>query len=116
MERGDGYATIPTNIVFGEFSQAAFDNVDYGQESASQHVTNTVTYQYCRNGEFNQHLLSQMSSRERRRFSIKIVPEPLLTVTGNKKPTLLCYFRSTQIKSSINKDLSDERKAMWKKI
>ena len=32
IERGDGNATIPTNIIFGEFAQAAFDNADYGEE------------------------------------------------------------------------------------
>ena len=52
IERGDGYATISTNTVFGECAQAAFDNADYGQENASQHITITVQYQYCRNGEF----------------------------------------------------------------
>ena len=56
-----------------------------------------------------------MSTGKGRKRSIKIVPEPLLTVTTNKKPTLPCYFRSTQIKSPINKDLSDKRKAMWDK-
>ena len=71
-------------LFFGEFAQAAFDNADYGQENASQHVTTTVIYQYCRNGEFNQHVLPQMSSGKGRRRSIKIVPEPLLTVTANK--------------------------------
>ena len=95
IERCDGYATIPTNIVFGEFAKAAFDSADYGQENASQHVTSTVIYQYCRNGELNQHVLPQMSSGKGRRHSIKIVPEPLLVVTANKKPTLPCYFRST---------------------
>ena len=45
IERGEGYATIPTNIVFGEFAQAAFDNADCGNENALQHVTNTVIYQ-----------------------------------------------------------------------
>ena len=53
IERGDEYATMPTNIIFGEFAQAAFDNADYGQEDASQHVTNAVIYQYCHSGEFN---------------------------------------------------------------
>ena len=62
IERGDGYAIIPTNVVYGEFAQAAFDNADYGQENASQHVTNTAIYQYCRNGEFSRHILPQMSS------------------------------------------------------
>ena len=89
IERGDGYATVPTNIAFSEFAQAAFDNADYGQENASQHVTTPVIYQYCRNGEFNQHVLPQMSSGKGRRRSIKIVPEPLLTVTANK--TLLFH-------------------------
>ena len=115
IERGDGNATIPTNIVLGEFAQVAFDNEDYGQENVSQHVTNTVIYQYCPDGEFNQHVFPQMSSGKGRRRSIKIVPEPLLTVTANKKPTLPCYFRSTQIKSLINNDLSHKRKAMWEK-
>ena len=49
-------------FVFGEFSQTAFDNADYGQENTSQHVTKTVIYRYCGNGEFNQHVLPQMSS------------------------------------------------------
>ena len=71
IERGDGYATVPTNIVFGEFSKAAFDNADYDEENASQHVTNTVIYQYCRNGEFNQHVLPHMSPGKRWRRSIK---------------------------------------------
>ena len=58
IERSDGYATISTNIVFGECAQAAFDNAYYGQENASQHVTNTVIYQYRRNGEFKVTLFS----------------------------------------------------------
>ena len=58
IERGDGYATISTNIVFSECAQAAFDNANYGQENASQHVTNTVIYQYCRNGELKVILFS----------------------------------------------------------
>ena len=57
IERGDGYATISTNM-FKYCAQATFDNVDYGVENASQHVTNTVIYQYCRNGEFKVILFS----------------------------------------------------------
>ena len=41
----DGYATVPSNIVPGVFTQAAADNGDYGQENSSQHVTNIVLYQ-----------------------------------------------------------------------
>ena len=51
IEEGDGYATVPTNIIPDVFTQAAFDNGDYGQENASQHVTNTVLYQYKRGKE-----------------------------------------------------------------
>ena len=58
IERSDGYATISTNIVFGECTQAAFDNANYGQENASQHVTNTVIYQYGGNGELKVILFS----------------------------------------------------------
>ena len=39
-----GYVMIPTKIIYGNFTQAAFDNADYGQENNSQHVTNTVLY------------------------------------------------------------------------
>ena len=60
IERGDGYATISTNIVFDECAQATFDNAAYGQENASQHVTSTVIYQYCRNGEFKVILFSSL--------------------------------------------------------
>ena len=42
LKDGDGFVTIPTNIIPGVFTQAAFDNGDYGQENSSQHVTNTV--------------------------------------------------------------------------
>ena len=46
LDSGDGYATLPTNTVSGLFTQAASDNGDCGQENNSQHVTNTVVYQY----------------------------------------------------------------------
>ena len=60
IERGDGYATISTNDVFGECAQATFDDADYGQENASQHITNTAIYQYCRNREFKVILFSSL--------------------------------------------------------
>ena len=41
IERDDGYATVSTNIVSGEFAQAAFDNVDYGHVKCF-----TACYQY----------------------------------------------------------------------
>ena len=40
MNEGEGYSTIPSNIQPNIFTQAAFDNGDYGQENASQHATN----------------------------------------------------------------------------
>ena len=46
LRSGDGYATIPSNIKYGDFVQAASDNGDYSQENSTQHVTNTVLYQY----------------------------------------------------------------------
>ena len=46
LRSGDGYATIPSNVKYGDFVQAASDNGDYSQENSTQHVTNTVLYQY----------------------------------------------------------------------
>ena len=46
IEADEGFATVPTNIRPNVFTQTAFDNGDYGQENNSQHVTNTVLYQY----------------------------------------------------------------------
>ena len=46
IDSGAGFATIPHNIKPNIFTQAASDNADYGQENTSQHVTNTVLYQY----------------------------------------------------------------------
>ena len=48
LEANDGYSTVPTNIRENSFIQAASDNGDYGQENNSQHVTNTVLYQYLK--------------------------------------------------------------------
>ena len=46
LEANHGHSTIPTDIRETIFTQAASDNWDYGQENNSQHVTNTVLYQY----------------------------------------------------------------------
>ena len=54
MNEGEGYSTIPSNIQQNIFTQGAFDNGDYGQENASQHVTNTVLYQYSKGSLFSE--------------------------------------------------------------
>ena len=48
LEANHGHSTIPANIRETFFTQAASDNGDYGQENNSQHVTNTVLYQYLK--------------------------------------------------------------------
>ena len=68
LEDGNGYATIPTNISHGIFTQAATDNSDYLQENASQHITNTVLYQYPINGHFGE---KELKSGGMRRRSVK---------------------------------------------
>ena len=79
IDRGDGYATISTNIVFGECVQATFDNVDYGAESASQHVTNTIIYQYSRNEEFKVILFSGLLHTLRSFWEMAICKQILVT-------------------------------------
>ena len=39
MNEGEGYSAVPSNIQPNIFTQG-----DYGQENASQHVTNAVLY------------------------------------------------------------------------
>ena len=46
LEDNNEYSTVPTSIRENIFTQATADNGDYSQENNSQHVTNTVLYQY----------------------------------------------------------------------
>ena len=43
---GNDYATKLTNIFPNKFTQATTDESDYMQENSSQHITNSVLYQY----------------------------------------------------------------------
>lgn len=86
IEEGDGYAMIPSNIVTGSFVQAAFDNADYGQAEASQHVTNTVLYQ-CQQGSFGSQISKVPYSKSRRR-SACVPTEALETLTNCNKVEL----------------------------
>ena len=67
MNEGEGYSTIPSNIKPNIFTQAAFDNGDYGQENASQHVQNTVLYQYTQGIFQDVSRITPMSHKNSRR-------------------------------------------------
>ena len=51
---------LPTSANINEniFTQAASNNEDYSQENNSQHVTNTVMYQYPPQGNSQGHMLT----------------------------------------------------------
>ena len=102
IEEGDGYATIPTNIVPGIFTHAAFDNGDYGQENASQHVTNTVLYQ-CKHGTFGIEA-SKIPFAKSRRRSACIQPEALETMNNYQKPELPGSYSKSRL--DLNKCFS----------
>ena len=46
LDKGEGYASIPSSIKPDYFTQAVADNSDYGQENASQHITDMILVQY----------------------------------------------------------------------
>ena len=72
LSTNDGYATLPPITTMGLFTQAASDNADYGQENNSQHVTNTILYQY---GKMNcDNLRWERPKHIRRSISVQNVP------------------------------------------
>ena len=66
LEANDGYSTVRTNIRENNFAQVASDNENYGQENNSQHVTNTVLYQYRKlSGSYFHNKLTHMVTYSR---------------------------------------------------
>ena len=64
IERDDGYVTVPKILFLGNLPE---QHLIMQTMVEKMHVTNTIIYQYCRNGEFNEHVLPQMSSGKGRR-------------------------------------------------
>ena len=89
-----GYATLPTNMRYGVFTQAASDNADFGQESNSQHVTNTVLYQ---RGEINTEQLRNKTPRKSIRRSLSIPSVPLEEFRSVAKPILPVNYSSIRL-------------------
>ena len=56
MNEGEGYSAVPSNIQPNIFTQG-----DYGQENASQHVTNAVLYWYTQGSFQNVNRFTPMS-------------------------------------------------------
>ena len=65
LEEGDEYATLPSNVKPDIFSHVAFDNADYGQKNNSQHVTNTVIYEYP-NGSFSEDTVTYVTKEKKK--------------------------------------------------
>ena len=84
MNEGEGCSTIPPNTQPNIFTQAAFDNGDYGQENAPQHVTNTVLYQYTQGSFQNVNRITPMSHKNRPR-SINIPSERMDELKSDPK-------------------------------
>ena len=104
VEAGDGYATIPTNIHSNIFTQAAFDNGDYGQENTSQHVTNTVLYQYTQSMFGNVNVKIPCSKSRRR--SINLLPTSLEELTFVQKPELPRSYSNFQFDQAFSESLT----------
>ena len=108
LEAEEGYTTIPSNITPGSFIQAAFDNGDYGQDNASQHVTNTVLYQH-QNGSFTSAPTARIpcSSTNSRRRSIALLTTELESFKESN---------DVQIPQSYAKSLIDFNKKISQKL
>ena len=109
LERGEGYATIPSNVFPLFFTQTASDNGDYSQESNSQHVTNTVLYQY---GNFNPvrpvRVTNTQSKISFKRRSISLPHLPMEELNILRKPDLPNYFSDIRIKDISSVEKSSE--------
>ena len=94
LSSGDGYATIPSNIKVGDFVQVATDNGDYSQENSTQHVTNTVLYQYpltC--GSFiRDEVLKKTPKRKKRRTLTSFQSIPLLQLPSTQRCNPPSYY------------------------
>ena len=102
MESGDGYATIPSNISSNIFTQAASDNGDYGQENNSQHVTNTVVYQYTNlNGMFPSINVGRLKKKSTLRRSISLPPTPMEEIRFFKDTVFPTYYSEVNIEELL---------------
>ena len=105
LEANDGYSTVPTNIRENSFTQAASDNGDYGQENNSQHVTNTVLYQYLKlSGSYAHNTIPCHTTKTLRR-SLDVLSNQLNELVFMRNPDLPKIY--TEINSlQILKDKS----------
>ena len=86
------------------FTQAASDNGDYRHEYHSQHVTNTVLYQYQTfDGDFGKNVLPTNVKYSRRR-SIEIPAIPLDEINFESKPILPKYYFTDETINSIKQN------------
>ena len=108
VKADEGYAMIPINIFNRRFTQAASDNADYGQENNSQHVTNTVLYQYGQ-PTIQQKLPMKASLRNQRR-SIDIPKIPLQEFRAVAKPMLPGYYSEIDHAIIFSNMISDDHK------
>ena len=108
IENGEVYSTILTNMKQGFFTQAATDNSDYMQENASQHITNTVLYQYPLSGTFSDKSFPMKTGGKRRR-SVNVPEEPLLHIVEGSKPDIPSYFKNVKLNDFIVQEPSKER-------
>jgi len=110
LSESNDYSTIPSNIQHMIFTQAASDNGDYAQENKSQHVTNTVLYQYQTyyTGSFGTNITSREKSSSRRR-SIRLPSIELDEVPTQGRPLLpRTYYKSEMADMLRNESPQEE--------
>ena len=112
LEEGDKYATLPSNIKPGIFSQVAFDNTYYGQENNSQHIRNTVIYQYP-NGSFSEDTVTKVTKEKKKNCRRSVSTSASKPVNFEPDATKLPeYYNNVCLEELKCKELSNKRITM----
>ena len=109
LQEGDEYATLPSIVKPDIFIQVAFDNVDYRQESNSQHIANTVIYQ-CPIGSFSEDTVTYVTKEKKknRRRSVSTSASTIVNFEpdATKIPE---YYKNVCLEELKFRELSNKR-------
>ena len=112
LEEGDEYATLPSNIKPGIVSQVAFNNTHYGQEKNSQHITNTVIYQYP-NRSFSEDTVTNVTKEKKKNCRRSVSTSASKPVNFEPEATKLPeYYKNVCLEKLKCRELSNKRITM----
>ena len=112
LEEGDEYGTLRSNVKADIFSRVAFDNADCGQQNNSQHITNTVIYQYP-NGSFNEDTVTYVTKEKRKNRRRSVSTSASIPVNFEPDATKIPeYYKNVCLGELKCRELSNKRITM----